>query len=139
MNADELFKLLKVPDEVLVEVLREEQDEGAAEILYDRYHQKLYWFVYHKVSIGEDAEEIVQEALIKALVEKLDQFEERGPGSFRSWLYTITHNLIRDYRKKLVNQLFVSLDVLLVKGQRFTARRIHRPLATEGLHRTHSS
>lgn len=99
-------------------------DVRALERLYDDHVDALYSFVFYRS--GRDpqiAEDVVQETFAKA-IEDMDRFDPKR-GSFRSWLLTLSRNVIRDHlraRKKLstleqwdridetLSQIFASLD-----------------------------
>jgi RNA polymerase sigma-70 factor (ECF subfamily) len=74
-------------------------DEDAFEILFDRYAgalrawigQSLSGRLRRKVSVAD----VLQEARITALARCLD-FEDRGRGSARAWLFKIVEHKIRD-------------------------------------------
>lgn len=60
--------------------------------------QPLYRYIYYKVRQKEEAEELTQETLLKA-VSYLPKFEERGI-PFRSFLMRIASNLVTDHWRK---------------------------------------
>ena len=67
-------------------------DERAATVLVRRYTPSVARFV---ASLGErqEVEEVVQDTFVRAFA-SLEGF--RGESSFRSWLFTIARNLVRD-------------------------------------------
>ena len=72
-------------------------DQGSFAILVRRYSERAYRAAYRVVRDPHQAEEIVQEALIKAY-RGLDGFELRS--SFYTWLYKIVVNLALDRRRR---------------------------------------
>jgi len=71
-------------------------DARALEELYEANVDGLYTFVFYRV--GRDAtlaEDVVQETFAKALKRLMDYDAERG--SVRSWLCTMSRNVIRDH------------------------------------------
>ena len=71
---------------------------GSAEafgILYDRYLDKIYRFIYYKTFNKETAEDLTSEVFHKALV-KITSFD-LDKGSFSTWLYQIARNRVIDY------------------------------------------
>lgn len=50
-----------------------------------------------------DSSEIVQE-VFRAVARKVGEFHREGTGSFRGWLWTITQNKIRDWRRRQMNR-----------------------------------
>ncbi len=61
--------------------------------LVDLYSQKLYRFAYGLLGNHHDAEEVVQDAFIRAY-NALEGF--RGDSSFETWMHRITMNLARN-------------------------------------------
>ncbi len=66
--------------------------------IFDFYHEKIYRFVYLKVSTAQDAEDIVAECFLKAW-----QYIKEGKkiASLQAFLYQVARNLVVDfYRRK---------------------------------------
>jgi RNA polymerase sigma-70 factor, ECF subfamily len=68
-------------------------DEEAFRLLVERHSHALFRLAYRMTGNEHDAEDVVQDALVKAY-RSLDQFEERA--SVGSWLYRITANCAFD-------------------------------------------
>lgn len=67
--------------------------------LYDEYFEKIYNFIFFRVSHKETAEDLTSLTFIKTL-ENIDKFKVEY-GFFSSWLYKIARNNIIDhYRSK---------------------------------------
>lgn len=69
----------------------------AYETLVERYQDKMLYLAIDLTKNFEDAQDIAQEAFIKAY-RKLDQF--KGNAKFSTWLYRITVNLAMDQHRK---------------------------------------
>lgn len=99
--------LLAQPDSVLCK-LAARGNAHAYEVLYGRYHQPVFAFVYHLLARRdglEDCEDIVQDSFAKAFA---GIREKRVDGTFRSWIYTIARNRTFDLiraRKSNVHSL----------------------------------
>jgi RNA polymerase sigma-70 factor (ECF subfamily) len=66
--------------------------------IWDDFSSKLFGFIKSKVSVIEDAEDILQEVFVKIQL-GIDSFKTNS--NLNAWLYTITRNAINDfYRKK---------------------------------------
>ena len=92
-------------DESLVKRARE-GDFDAFEVLFDRHRLLVYRFAYQMVNKRDDAEDMVQEAFVRAY-QNLHRY--RDEAKFTTWLYTIAHNRLVDHWRKRGLQL-VSLD-----------------------------
>jgi RNA polymerase sigma-70 factor (ECF subfamily) len=68
-------------------------DKEAFRLLVERHSHALFRLAHRMTGNEHDAEDVVQEALVKAF-RSLDQFEERS--SVGSWLYRITSNCAFD-------------------------------------------
>jgi RNA polymerase sigma-70 factor (ECF subfamily) len=89
--------LKKAKDEDLV-VLAREGDTRAFDELVVRYQNKIYRLARRMTETEEDAEDVLQEAFVKAF-KSLGGF--KGESRFSTWLYRITVNLaLMKLRKK---------------------------------------
>jgi RNA polymerase sigma-70 factor (ECF subfamily) len=93
-------------DEALV-ARAQRGDTGAFDILIDRYKQRLYATVYHMTSNHEDANDLVQDAFIKAY-RSLHTF--KGQSSFYTWIYRIAVNRTINFIKRRKNKGHFSLN-----------------------------
>lgn len=72
-------------------------DQDAFRVLVERHSRSLFRLAYRMSRNEEDAEEIVQDAFVRAH-RKLGQFESRA--NFKTWLYRITVNCALDRLRK---------------------------------------
>ena len=77
------------PDAVLVAHARANRDSFAA--LYDRYFDAIYRYCFMRLGSAERAEDAAHQVFVRAL-EAVDRYREVG--RFRSWLFTIAHNVV---------------------------------------------
>jgi RNA polymerase sigma-70 factor (ECF subfamily) len=82
-------------DEALVERIRA-GDERAFDELYARYELKLFGFCLRLAPSREDAEEVMHEALLRAIKTDRVKFAE---GGFRAYLYQTAKNLCSNRRR----------------------------------------
>jgi len=82
-------------------------DHAAFETLVRRYSERAFRAAYRVVRDQQAAEEVLQEALIKAY-RALPRFEARS--SFYTWLYRITVNLALDWRRRSKREPTVEWD-----------------------------
>jgi RNA polymerase sigma factor (sigma-70 family) len=84
----------------LLERLRTAPDEAAWRRLDDLYRPLIRHWLLRDPTLGDEAEDVVQEVM-GVLVRELPDFERRRPGSFRRWLRTVTaHRLAAHYRAR---------------------------------------
>jgi len=95
-------------DETLV-ARAQRGDAPAFDELVNRYKQRLYATVYHMTSNHEDANDLVQDAFIKAY-RRLSSF--RGHSSFYTWVYRIAVNQTLNFLKRGRKRTNFSLDDL---------------------------
>lgn len=84
-------------------------DMGAYDDLVRRYQERIYATVYHMTSNHEDANDLAQEAFIKAY-QALKSF--KGGSSFYTWIYRIAVNKTINFLKQRKNRVQVSLNDL---------------------------
>ena len=74
------------------------RDRVAFTALYERCVDRVYRHVYYRVSSHADAEDITQEAFVKAW-QSIDRYKRTG-APFVSWIITIAGNLVIDHYRK---------------------------------------
>ncbi|MDD5140351.1 MAG: sigma-70 family RNA polymerase sigma factor [Verrucomicrobiales bacterium] len=84
-------------------------DLEAYDELIKRYQERIYATVYHMTSNHEDANDLAQDAFIKAF-QALKSF--KGGSSFYTWLYRIAVNKTINFLKQRKNRLHMSLNDL---------------------------
>ena len=82
-------------------------DLQAYDELVKRYQQRIYATIYHMTSNHEDANDLAQEAFIKAY-SALKSF--KGGSSFYTWLYRIAVNKTINFLKQRKNKFHLSLN-----------------------------
>jgi RNA polymerase sigma factor RpoE len=84
-------------------------DLAAYDDLVRRYQERIYATIYHMTSNHEDANDLAQEAFIKAF-QALRSF--KGGSSFYTWVYRIAVNKTINFLKQRKNRTQMSLDDL---------------------------
>jgi RNA polymerase sigma-70 factor (ECF subfamily) len=98
----------EVAEKVLVEGARR-GDMASYDALIRRYQERIYATVYHMTSNHEDANDLTQEAFIKAF-QALKSF--KGGSSFYTWIYRIAVNKTINFLKQRKNHASMSLNDL---------------------------
>jgi len=89
-------------------------DNSAYEQLYQRHVRLLHGYLYKRLGSAADADDICQEAFIKAF-QKLGQY--RGDASFKNWLFQIAKNLIVDHWRSQSKCTTVPIDEFFNLGR----------------------
>lgn len=98
-NAQTVYKDPPLPDETALVRRAIRGDEEAFARLYDGYVERVYRFVYFRVSDDTVTEDLVSQVFLKAW-QSLDRYKV-GSAPFIAWLYAIARNLVIDhYRSK---------------------------------------
>ena len=84
-------------------------DMAAYDDLVRRYQERIYATVYHMTANHEDANDLAQEAFIKAF-QALNSF--KGGSSFYTWIYRIAVNKTINFLKQRKNRSQISLNDL---------------------------
>jgi RNA polymerase sigma-70 factor (ECF subfamily) len=84
-------------------------DTGAYDDLVRRHQERIYATIYHMTANHEDANDLAQEAFIKAY-QALNSF--KGDSSFFTWVYRIAVNKTINFLKQRRNKAHLSLNDL---------------------------
>ena len=77
-------------------------DKNAFRELFENYYSRAYGLAYGIMRNAEDAEEVLQEAFVKAYL-GLKNF--KGDSSFYTWLYRIVRNMAIDVKRKMARRI----------------------------------
>lgn len=92
-------ELGELRDEELMEVLVA-SNKAAFDVLVHRHQARLYSYLLRLLRDPSDAEEVAQEAFVRAYVHAS---KYRNIAKFSTWLYTIATNLVRNRIRKFKN------------------------------------
>ncbi len=90
---------------------RAKQDADAFAILYERYVDRIYTYVYYRTGDAREAEDLTARVFYRALAH-MPEFNQRG-APFVAWLYRIAHNLVANWRRDRGRHPELPLDDLL--------------------------
>ncbi len=85
-----------------------QQDPQRFAVLYDKYFDQIYRYVYRRVSDKEMVQDLVSQTFYDALAH-IKSFEWRGY-PFSSWLYKIAHNNVLKWYREQSKAQKVNLD-----------------------------
>lgn len=89
-------------------------DKDAFLVLYEQYFDRVFKFIFYKVSHQEEAQDIAQETFLKAL-KGIENF--RGESKFVSWLFQIAKFTIMDYFRQKYRYPTVELQDYLAHDE----------------------
>lgn len=84
-------------------------------MLYERYIDQIFAYIYRKTSDREVAEDICSQVWIKAL-KSLEFFGEDENAHFKAWIYRIANNSVIDYYRTRKEK--VDIDEIIEPGIR---------------------
>lgn len=91
-------------------VMQARSDPSAFGLLYERYIDRIYNYIYNRVGNVQDSEDLTARTFYRAL-DRLDTYEDRGY-PFSAWLFRIAHNLVANWHRDRSRRRFLSLDKL---------------------------
>jgi RNA polymerase sigma-70 factor (ECF subfamily) len=83
-------------------------DKEAFGLLYERYVDKIYNYVYYRTGNVADAEDLTARIFFRAL-SHIGNYDDRGI-PFSAWLYRIAHNLVANWHRDRSRRKIISLD-----------------------------
>jgi RNA polymerase sigma-70 factor (ECF subfamily) len=109
-----------IDEETLIEQAK--TDPEAFGQLYELYVDKIYNYIYYRVSNQHEAEDLTAKVFFKAL-NHIPHYNQRG-APFAAWLYRIAHNLVANWHRDNSRRQMVALDkVSLPQDGRQTPHR----------------
>jgi RNA polymerase sigma-70 factor (ECF subfamily) len=106
----------EAPDATVADLVARSQagEPEAFGLLYDRYVDLVYRYIYYRVNNPNLAEDLVSETFLRAL-RRIDSFTWQGR-DFAAWLVTIARNLIADHFKSGRYRLEITTEDILETG-----------------------
>ena len=84
------------------------RDPAAFGILYERYVDRIFNYIYYRTGSASDAEDLTGKVFFKAM-DHIQNYKHMGL-PFSAWLYRIAHNLVANYHRDRSRKQEVSLD-----------------------------
>lgn len=98
--------VLELDEERMLALRAAQGDRAAYGSLYGRYVDKIYRYIYFKVGLRAETEDLTSQTFLKAW-DAIGDYEWRNH-PFGAWLFRIAHNLVVDYHR--ARRPSVSLD-----------------------------
>ncbi|MCP4360085.1 MAG: sigma-70 family RNA polymerase sigma factor [Chloroflexi bacterium] len=97
---------VEIDDAVLIQQAKIDGD--AFGLLYERYYDKIYNYVYYRTSNVADAEDLTAKVFMRAM-KHIGRYEDKGV-PFSAWLYRIAHNLVANWHRDNSRRQIISID-----------------------------
>lgn len=98
----------------LVQVEDAKKNPAKFAVLYDKYYEQIFRFIYQRLDDKEQAFDATQQVFVKAL-ENLHKYEFRGV-PFASWLYRIASSEVNNLFRSQKAQRTVNIDSVSIYG-----------------------
>lgn len=85
-------------------------DPEAFGVLYERYVERIYNYVFFRVGNSTDAEDLTSKVFFKAL-KSIGSYKHMGL-PFSAWIYRIAHNLVANYHRDRMRGREISIENL---------------------------
>jgi len=82
-------------------------DKEAFGVLYERYVDRIYTYVYYRTGNSFDAEDLTARVFLRAL-RHIPKYQDRGL-PFSAWLYRIAHNLVANWHRDNSRRNYIPL------------------------------
>ena len=108
-------------------------DPEAIGALYDRYVDRIYNYIYHRVGQADLAEDLTSQVFARMLEAIREGRAWRT--SFSGWIYRIAHNLVIDHYRRRGRAAFVELEEAspLLSDEADPLRKVEARLESEHL------
>ncbi len=95
------------PDEVAL-IERAKTDKDAFGLLYERYVDRIYNYVYYRTGNVADAEDLTARIFERAM-KHIGNYQDQGV-PFSAWLYRIAHNLVANWHRDRSRRKMIAID-----------------------------
>jgi RNA polymerase sigma-70 factor (ECF subfamily) len=87
-------------------------DQEAFGVLYERYVNRIYSYIYYRTGNQHDAEDLTARVFFRAL-RHIENYKDRGL-PLSAWLYRISHNLVANWHRDNSRRKEVPLDEIIL-------------------------
>ncbi len=109
--------LTQLSDLELVDLCKTNQE--AFGVLYERYVEKIYKYIYYRTGNSQDAEDLASAVFHRAMAHVGDYTDRGVP--FQAWLYRIAHNLVANFHRDRGRRKIIPLEDFVSGGLDFDA------------------
>lgn len=87
-------------------------DQEAFGVLYERYVNRIYSYIYYRTGNQHDAEDLTARVFFRAL-RHIENYTDRGL-PLSAWLYRIAHNLVANWHRDNSRRKEIPLDEIIL-------------------------
>jgi RNA polymerase sigma-70 factor, ECF subfamily len=109
--------LTDLSDNELVTLAKDSKE--AFGVLYERYVEKIYKYIYYRTGNHQDAEDLAAAVFFRAMGHIADYTDRGVP--FQAWLYRIAHNLVANWHRDRGRRKIIPLEEFVNSGLHFDA------------------
>ena len=100
-------------------VILAKDSKEAFGVLYERYVEKIYKYIYYRTGNHQDAEDLAAGVFFRAMGHIADYTDRGVP--FQAWLYRIAHNLVANWHRDRGRRKIIPLEEFVNSGLSFDA------------------
>lgn len=100
-------------------VILAKDSKEAFGVVYERYVEKIYKYIYYRTGNHQDAEDLVASVFFRAMGHIADYTDRGVP--FQAWLYRIAHNLVANWHRDRGRRKIIPLEEFVGSGLHFDA------------------
>ena len=93
-------------------IARTKENPEAFGLLYERYVDRIYNYIYYRTGNHQDAEDLTARTFYRAL-KHMSGYVDRG-APFSAYLYRIAHNVVANWHRDTSRRQIISLDELVM-------------------------
>jgi RNA polymerase sigma-70 factor (ECF subfamily) len=97
-------------------IARAKEDPEAFSLLYERYVDNIYSYIYYRTGNHHDAEDLVSRTFYRAL-KHFTRYVDRG-APFSAYLYRIAHNIVANFHRDRSRRQVVPLNEMMLSALR---------------------
>jgi RNA polymerase sigma-70 factor (ECF subfamily) len=97
-------------------IARAKEDPEAFSLLYERYVDNIYSYIYYRTGNHHDAEDLVSRTFYRAL-KHFARYVDRG-APFSAYLYRIAHNIVANHHRDRSRRQVVPLNEMMLSALR---------------------
>lgn len=109
-------------------IARAQEDTEAFGLLYERYVDRIYNYIYYRTGNHHDAEDLTARTFYRAL-KHFPRYVDRG-APFSAYLYRIAHNIVANWHRDTKRRQMVSLE----EGRLFALQQEEPAVASDERH-----